>query len=338
MKRWILAAGLLLVVSGAGLVGWSYHWLTRPLPLPEQGARFELRSGGSLNGASRTLAERGWLPHPLVLRIYARLTDRTRVHAGEYRLDPPLTPLALLDKLNRGDVILYQVTLVEGWTYRQALAALHARDNIRPTLKGLSREQQLDRMNLDISHPEGWFFPDTYRYESGAEDTAILRRAHRAMREHLDRLWQNRAENLPYDRPYEALIMASLIERETGTAGERDRIAGVFVRRLQRGMRLQTDPTVIYGLGDAYDGNLTRAHLRRSSAYNTYAIDGLPPTPIALPGEKALEAALNPAEGTALYFVARGDGTHVFSDTLEEHNRAVREYQLRRREDYRSSP
>lgn len=329
---------LLGLVLGAGLLVYGYHWLNTPLQLPSEGLRYQLERGQSLSHVTADLAQQAVLKHPRALSLYARLTDRTRVHAGEYQLEPGLTPEGLLTQLVEGDVILHQVTLIEGWTYKQALSALHAEPTIEAELKGLSEAEQLQRLGLELEHPEGWFFPDTYRYVRGTSDVTLLRRAHAAMDRHLTSLWETRAAGLPYDSPYEALIMASIIERETGAPWEREEIAGVFVRRLERGMRLQTDPTVIYGMGERYEGKLSRSDLRTPSDYNTYTNSGLPPTPIALPGLGALEAAMNPAPGTALYFVAKGDGTHVFSDTLEAHNRAVREYQLRRREDYRSSP
>lgn len=332
---WLTLVGLVL---GAGLAAYGYHWLHRPLQLPPEGLRYQLDRGESLSHVTADLAQQDVLKHPRVLSLYARLTERARVHAGEYRLEPGLTPEGLLEKLVEGDVVLHQVTLIEGWTFQQALSALHAKPTIEAELKGLSQSEQLRRLGLDLDHPEGWFFPDTYRYVRGTTDVTLLRRAHKAMDRQLKALWETRAAGLPYESPYEALIMASIVERETGAPWERGKIAGVFVRRLERGMRLQTDPTVIYGMGDRYQGKLGRRDLRTPSDYNTYTISGLPPTPIALPGRGALEAAMNPESGTALYFVAKGDGTHVFSDTLEAHNRAVREYQLRRREDYRSSP
>lgn len=337
MKRLLAKLTILGVILAGGLGAYGYHWLHSPLALPQDGLRYELSRGETLGHLTSALATQGVLRHPRALRLYARLSGQTRVHAGEYHLHRGLTPLTLLAKLNVGDVVLHQVTLIEGWTYAQALAALHAEETIVAELKGLSLEQQLARLGLEVEHPEGWFFPDTYRFPRGTTDVEILRRAHRVMREELERLWSQRVDGLPYETPYEALIMASLIERETGAPWEREEIAGVFVRRLKRGMRLQTDPTVIYGMGERYEGRLTRRDLRTPTPYNTYTNAGLPPTPIALPGRGALAAAVNPAPGTALYFVAKGDGTHVFSDTLDAHNKAVREYQLQRREDYRSS-
>lgn len=338
MKRLLGRLIFLGVILGVALAAYGYHWLQSPLAIPEEGIRYELSRGESLGHVTADLGARGVLRHPRGLSLYARLSEQTRVHAGEYQLNPGLTPLTLLEQLNEGDVVLHQVTLIEGWTFAQALMALHAEEAIEAKLEGLSQTEQLSLLGIDVEHPEGWFFPDTYRFARGTTDVDILRRAHQAMRDQLEQLWPQRAEGLPYDSPYEALIMASLIERETGAPWERETIAGVFVRRLESGMRLQTDPTVIYGMGDRYEGRITRRDLRAPTPYNTYTISGLPPTPIALPGRGALAAALNPAPGTAVYFVAKGDGTHVFSDTLEEHNRAVREYQLRRREGYRSSP
>ncbi len=328
---------LTLLVSAAGL-GYGYHWLHSPMPLPPEGRVYDLPAGQSLGHLSARLHSEGVLKHPRLLRLYARLTDRTHAQAGEYRLQSNTSPLEMLRMLNRGDTVLHQVTLVEGWTFKQALEALHSEATIVPSLKGLSFEEQLQRLELDIEHPEGWFFPDSYRYSRGTTDVELLRKAHRRMVDLLAELWEQRDVGLPYDSPYEALIMASIVERETGAPWERDEIAGVFVRRLQKGMRLQTDPTVIYGMGERYQGRITRQDLRTPTPYNTYTNHGLPPTPIALPGKDALRASLNPLPGESLFFVARGDGTHVFSETLEEHNRAVREYQLQRRADYRSTP
>ncbi len=340
IRRLLLLLVLVMLLACAGLVASWYtldRWLNAPMNVPEEGYRYQLNSGASLNRMVRDLSRAGILDRPDWLRVYARLTQLGPVQAGEYQLQPGLTPLGLLDKLQKGEVVVYQITLVEGWTFAQALAALHARDELVPRLRDLPPTEQLALLGLSEDHPEGWFFPDTYTFTRGNSDVDILRRAHDRMRQTLDILWRDRAQNLPYATPYEALIMASIIERETGAPWERTEVAGVFVRRLQKGMRLQTDPTVIYGMGDAYQGRITRRDLETPTAYNTYVITGLPPTPISLPGRASLEAALNPADGNALYFVAKGDGTSHFSATLEEHNRAVRRYQLRRSADYRST-
>ena len=244
----------------------------------------------------------------------------------------------LLNKWSSGDVVQHRVTLVEGWNFRQVRAALAQHAVLQHTLGEVSDSElmrQLDQANV---HPEGQFFPDTYNFVRGQSDFDILRQANQRLQKVLAEEWAQRAEDLPYRSPYEALIMASIIEKETGVAHERDEIAGVFMRRLAIGMLLQTDPTVIYGMGERYTGKITRADLRRPSAYNTYVISGLPPTPIAMVGREAIYAALHPKPGKSLYFVARGDGSHVFSNSLAEHNKAVREYQLKRRADYRSSP
>jgi UPF0755 protein len=331
---------LILLVACLAVAGWFYleRWLHAPLGLPEEGYAYELKPGRALAHMAQDLAREGYLDQPRWLTLYARATKATHVHAGEYLLTPDLTPYSLLQKLQRGDVVLYQVTLLEGWTFAQTLAALHAKDTIKASLRDLPLEQQLDLLALSIDYPEGWFFPDTYSYSRATSDIEILRRAHQQMQQTLQALWDTRAENLPYQTPYQALIMASIVERETGAPWERDQVAGVFVRRLQQGMRLQTDPTVIYGMGSIYKGKITRKDLHTPTPYNTYTNRGLPPTPIAMPSRASIQAALNPADGHALYFVAKGDGTSYFSDTLAEHNRAVRRYQLQRRTDYRSTP
>jgi UPF0755 protein len=237
-----------------------------------------------------------------------------------------------------GRVVQYSVTLPEGITLAEALAVMQSSEALDARLDG-TRDPRLLALIEPWTEPEGLFFPDTYVFTRGQTDLEILRLAHQRMRALLDMAWNERDSELPYQEPYEVLVMASIIEKETGVPEERERIAGVFVRRLQRGMRLQTDPTVIYGLGEDYAGNLRRSHLRdMTNLFNTYRHAGLPPTPIALPGEAAILAAVHPAPGQELYFVARGDGSHAFSRTIEEHTRAVQQYQLQRREDYRSSP
>lgn len=341
-RRWLVGLALLGVLAfGAALYGWQQS-LLQPLNLPPGGGMvYDLREGGNLGSVVDELSRQGVLDSPLALKLYARLSDRgSHIHAGEYRLEPGLTPLGLLDLLESGAVIEYRFTIVEGWTVREMLTALRGARALRHTLDEVTGEDLLSELGVDDARPaEGLLFPDTYRYRRGASDRQLLLRAYRRMQTLLQQEWPRRDSGLPYETPYEALIMASIIERETGVPAERGTIAGVFVRRLQRGMRLQTDPTVIYGLGEDYDGNLRRVHLRDAdNRYNTYRHSGLPPTPIALPGLASIRAALHPEPGDALYFVARGDGSHVFSATLEDHRAAVRRYQLQRRSGYRSTP
>lgn len=339
--KWLLSVLMATVVAltlAVAAFAYFQHWLDKPLSLDDDGYTYELQSGQSVFHVAKHLEADQVLNHGVLLRLYARLHKTNRIHAGEYQLEKGLTPRGLLEKLEKGDVILHQVTLVEGWTFKQALTAIHKNTLIKPLLADKSESEQLALLALDISHPEGWFFPDTYTFSRGASDIDILRDAHRRMTKILDEAWASKREGLPYKTPYDALIMASIIERETGHHSERDQIAGVFVRRLQIGMRLQTDPTVIYGMGDRYDGRIRRSDLMAATAYNTYVIDALPPTPISLPGLASIKAALHPAEGKALYFVAKGDGTSEFSNTLAEHNKAVRRYQLNRRADYRAAP
>jgi UPF0755 protein len=312
-------------------------YLDSPLSLQEN-KRIEVLPGTSLTHLSHQLANDGVLLYPQVFTLFARITEQTGIRAGEYQLDKGITHRELLVLLNSGKVIQYQLTFPEGLNFREWLSLLAQQPKLAQKLSGLTVKELLEQLSLDIEHPEGWFFPDTYRYSVGDSDADILRQAHARMRQVLAEEWPHRAADLPLASPYEALTLASIVEKETGVGSERAQIAGVFVRRLIKGMRLQTDPTVIYGLGEKYQGNITRDHLRQSTAYNTYLIKGLPPTPIAMPGREAIYAALHPAEGEALYFVAKGDGSHYFSNTLAEHLNAVRKYQLQRRSNYRSSP
>jgi UPF0755 protein len=279
------------------------------------------------------------LPHPELLVAYGRLSGLdANIRRGEYLLAQGTVPRALLEQLVAGRVLQYHVTLPEGITVAQALALLGSDPVLVQQLEGAD-DPRLLQLVAPYESVEGLFLPETYRFERGDSDLDILTWAHRAMLAALAEEWEQRAPELPYESPYDALIMASIIERETGVPGERQQIAGVFVRRLELGMRLQTDPSTIYGLGTTFDGNLVRSHLRDGdNIYNTYRHHGLPPTPIALPGRAALHAALQPAAGDSLYFVARGDGSHEFNSTLEGHKRAVRKYQLERRENYRSRP
>lgn len=284
--------------------------------------------------------------HADLLVLLARLQGRdTQIKAGSYEIENGITPLALIDKLTRGDVTMQELSIPEGWTFRQFRAALDAHAGVLHTTAGISDAAVLAQVTAGAAgqsatasttatgtgaaptHPEGWFFPDTYLFAKGSKDIDILRRAHRAMKKRLAAEWERRAPGVPYASAYEALIMASIVEKETGQAKERPQIAGVFVNRLRRGMLLQTDPTIIYGLGETFDGNLRKRDLQTDGPYNTYTRGGLPPTPIALPGLAAIQAALKPASTQALFFVARGDGSHEFSATLDAHNRAVNKYQ-----------
>ncbi len=329
---------LVLLALGVGFLE-AKRRLAQPLNIPEAGFRLNVGAGDSAAALTRRLARDGVLADPQLLRWYARLRgDDARIKRGEYQLHPGLDSYSLLALLISGDVIHYQVTLPEGLNLREALLRLQSNDNLQQTLTGVN-DPALRALAADRTSLEGLFFPDTYRFEAGASDLDILTRAFHRMAKVLEQEWPQRDVGLPYESPHEALIMASVVEKETGVPQERGQIAGVFVRRLQQRMRLQTDPTVIYGLGEGFDGNLRRKHLKdQNNPYNTYRHHGLPPTPIALPGLAAIRAALHPEPGTALYFVARGDGTHEFSDTLQAHEAAVKRYQKTRRKDYRSSP
>jgi UPF0755 protein len=308
----------------------DYHlFLDTPLALPESTVDFVVPRGASLQSVAERLVEKDLLTSPFYLQIYARLQGLApRIKAGEYRLTTGVTPRQLLDKLVAGRVVQYTLTVLEGWTFRQLLNAMANHEKLESTLKGLSDDEIMARLGQPGKHPEGRFFPDTYHFPAGATDVDFLKRAAKKLDQQLKQAWAQRGFDLPLETPYEALILASIIEKETAVPEEYPQVAGVFIRRLEKGMRLQADPTVIYGMGITFDGNIRRSDLRADTPYNTYVHKGLPPTPIALPGAGALAAAVNPAPGDALYFVASGDGRHVFSRTLEEHNRAVRKYQL----------
>jgi UPF0755 protein len=279
------------------------------------------------------------LEHPYLLLAYGRWSGLDEeIKRGEYLIPMGTTAAGLLELLSKGSVIQYRVTLPEGITLAKAIELLGKQEQLLRELEGPD-DPRILALVQPHSIAEGLFFPDSYRYEKGTSDWEILQRAHRRMRDILVAEWQGRGGSLPYETAYDALIMASIVERETGIPRERAKIAGVFVQRLARGMRLQTDPTVIYGLGDSYEGNLRRKHLQdESNPYNTYRHRNLPPSPISLPGRAAINAALHPDKSRALYFVARGDGSHVFSTTLRDHQNAVYKYQINRSKDYRSSP
>ncbi len=321
----------LIGVSAAGGYLLLSYWTFLREPLtPTSGTWiYTVQRGASVDSIARDLTTRGALSEPLYFRIYARLTGAaSRIKAGQYRISSRTTPRQLLADMVAGRVAQYSLTIVEGWTFHEMLAAIEADPHLKHTLAGLDDTVIMARLHQSGKKPEGLFYPDTYMFPAGYSDQDLLERAYQAMQRHLRAVWSRRQPGLPLTRPYQALVLASMIEKETGRSGERRRIAGVFIRRLERGMRLQSDPTVIYGLGRSFDGNLTRAELHKDTPYNTYTRSGLPPTPIALPGLAALRAAVNPAPGNALYFVANGQGGHVFSRTLAEHDRAVRKYQL----------
>jgi UPF0755 protein len=287
--------------------------------------------GSGFKSVAHQLAADGVLPEGETFWILGRLLGKARsIRAGTYRLDKPLTPLEIIDKLARGDVVIVEMLFVEGTTMRQWLAQLESHPQVRHALAGKGEAELRALFGVAESSLEGWFFPDTYRFAPGAADVEVLKRAHAAMKRRLADTWTARDPDIALKTPYEALILASIVEKETGLASERPMIAAVFLNRLKRGMRLQTDPTVIYGMGERFDGNIRKKDLGTDTPWNTYTRDGLPPTPIAMPGAASLRAAVNPADTAYLYFVARGDGSHEFSRTLEEHNRAVAKYQLGR--------
>lgn len=329
----LIGAVVLLLSLVAGWFGFGYQsFVDAPLQVAGEGALIEVAPGASLTTVAQQLEGAGYLGSARYFIWMARLSGSAQqIRAGEYRIDRGMTPRQLLQAMVEGRVQLYALTLVEGWNFRQVMDAVHGSPYLAHTLIGLTDGEVMARLGYPGEHPEGRFFPDTYHFPRGTSDVQFLRRAYRQMREVLADEWARRSDGLPLATPEEALILASIIEKETGDPNERAAIAGVFVRRLHRGMRLQTDPTVIYGLGLDFDGNLRRRDLVTDTPYNTYTRHGLPPTPIAMPGRASLHAALHPAPGEALYFVGRGDGTHQFSATLEEHNRAVQYYQLKRR-------
>jgi len=304
------------------LVAWNW-------PLSPGDDIHTIKSGSSLKSVARQLREQNVLQDGFSFQLLARLTGASnRIKAGEYRFKPGASQRQILQVLVNGDQVRYSVVLVEGTTFMQFLQTLASNKKLDHTLNGLSPEQVMERLSYDSQHPEGRFFPDTYTFTAGDEDIDILRQSYAKMQAELQKAWDDRDPSLPYKNAYEALIMASIIEKETGRPEDRDRIAAVFVNRLRRNMKLQTDPTVIYGMGSEFDGNLRKRDLLRDTPYNSYTRRGLPPSPICSPGREALHAALHPAPTNDLYFVSRGDGSSHFSETYQEHHRAVIQYQL----------
>lgn len=338
IKKIALAALLVALLATSATSYWFYQQLNQPLKL-DAPRLLDIASGRSFIGLLNQLEQEKVISSSLPTRIWLRFTgDAGVIRTGEYLLEAPLSLPQLYAKLQAGDVVTYRVTLVEGSTFKEMRQTLAAAKKLTNTTADWSEEKIMAALDMPDQAAEGWFFPDTYTYSKGMQDLDLMRQANRTMQQLVKEVWESRAAGLPYKSAYEALIMASIVERETGAPHEREDIAGVFVRRLQKGMRLQTDPTVIYGMGENYQGKITYRNLREATPWNTYVIRALPPTPIALPGEAALRASVNPADGSALYFVARGDGTHKFSANLQEHNQAVKEFQLKRSKNYRSWP
>jgi len=324
-KKFLIAIIVLALFMSAMVSFWAYHPI---IAEGEQPIEFAIKPGSSVKSSADQIAAAGVPLNPDLFHLLARLSGKgAKLKAGNYELKPGTSPLALIDQLVRGEFAQESVAIIEGWTFRQMRQAIDAHPRIRHDTAGLSDKELLAKITTDYKFPEGLFFPDTYLFAKNSSDLQIYKQAHALMLKRLEEAWKNRAPDLPYKTPYEALIMASIIEKETGQKSERNLIAAVFVNRLKRGMLLQTDPTVIYGMGDRFQGNIRKKDLETDTPYNTYTRAGLPPTPIALPGAESLAAALNPAQSDALYFVSRGNGTSEFSNNLADHNRAVNKYQ-----------
>jgi UPF0755 protein len=328
IMRTIFRLILLFILVVAGLAGWLAWFALMPVSLVKTPLEFEIRAGSGLRVAAGDIAKAGVEFPSWQFSWLGRFTGKeSEVKAGSYQVSQGVTPWDILKKITRGDVSQAEIVFVEGRTFREMRAAMDADSNLRHDSRGLSNAEILIRIGAKEKHPEGLFFPDTYLFGKQSSDLDVLRRAYQAMQRRLSSEWENRDTSVPYGDPYQALIMASIVEKETGRAADRPFVASVFTNRLKRGMLLQTDPTVIYGLGESFDGNLRKSDLLTDNEYNTYTRPGLPPTPISMPGQASLHLVLHPPESDKLYFVARGDGTSVFSRTLEEHNRAVARYQ-----------
>jgi len=336
MKKLTYKIMALFILTGSVALGWLWMdfsgFMDSRANIPEVGIDLTVVEGATITSISQKLYEAGIIRSVFYPRVAAKLyPELTKLKQGEYFIEPNMSPRDIFKKIISGKVKIYQIRFIEGWTLNDFLAELGNNNRLRQDLSNFCNRQISAKLMIDHTNPEGWFYPDTYNFEKGASDLQILTSSHNKMKEILAKYWHERDLDLPYDNPYQVLTMASIIEKETGLSGERDRIAGVFVRRLNKNMRLQTDPTVIYGMGSAYDGNIRKRDLLKDTPYNTYRRKGLPPTPIAMPSEASIRAAVHPAEGTELYFVARGDGSHQFSTTLKQHNKAVRQYQLNRK-------
>ncbi len=326
--RYIFRSILLLSLLLAALSGAGWWWSNQALSLRSSPLDFRITQGSSLRSAISQMQESGVGVEPALLALLARINKQeTGIKAGSYSVNQGITPNQLLGKLTRGEVSQGELTLVEGWTFRQWRARIDKHPDIDHQTRGLSERQIIEQLGLTVAQLEGRLFPDTYLFDKQSSDLELIARAARAMQRKLDSEWARRAPGLPYKSADEALVMASIVEKETGKEADRSLVAAVFVNRLRKGMLLQTDPTVIYGMGDAFDGNLRKRDLQTDTPYNTYTRAGLPPAPIAMPGLASLQAALHPATSDVVYFVARGDGSSEFSRTLDEHNRAVNKYQ-----------
>lgn len=326
--KYLLILALSAILLAGLLLAFVVKYLQSPILALNEPALFEVTAGSSLSRVTNNLESAGYLEHPMLFNLLARWRGvESAIKTGEHELPALVSPSQLLTLLVQGNVRQYRITLVEGWTFRQALDAIWSGERVTRELIEFDPELVSEMLGLGTANPEGMLFPDTYFYTAGTSDRQLLQRAHSRLNDVLDTAWERRLGALPYASPYEALILASIIEKESAFGAERGHIAGVFIRRLELGMRLQSDPTVIYGLGDTFDGNLTRAHLEQVTPYNTYRIASLPPTPIALAGQDSISASLHPLQSDYLYFVAKGNGEHQFSSTLEEHNAAVRTYQ-----------
>lgn len=319
------------VLAAVLLVGWMFYFANKPINLGQPTVEVDLAAGSSLRYISHQLVSQRILQEPWSFIIMVRLLGKSgEIKAGNYLIEDGATPYQLFLIFTQGSTAQASITFIEGWSFKQMRATLNEDEDIKHVTMAYTDEQIMQEIGAKESMPEGLFFPDTYYFSKGMSDKEILKRAYESMQIKLMRAWEQREAGLPYTSPYEALIMASIVEKETGNPAERPLIAGVFLNRLKLGMRLQTDPTVIYGMGDKFDGNLRKQDLLDDTPYNTYTRAGLPPTPIAMPGLAAIEAALHPAKTKALYFVGKGDGSHIFSESLNEHNRAVGQYQLGR--------
>lgn len=330
--RFLIKLLLLAAVLLAVLLGSLFYLVHSKLTIPDTAGPVVIQQGSGVRTVARQLQQAGVIRSPLLFEVWVRWSGQSgRIKAGNYLFSGELATADVLRLLIEGDVTQSSLRFIEGWNMQQIRAALADNPALRHDTADLSTTELAQAIGIDAVSPEGWIYPDTYHFSSGLSELQVLQRAYRQMQQVLQSEWESRDAGLPYASPYQALIMASIIEKETGLASERPMIAAVFINRLRIGMRLQTDPTVIYGVGENFDGNLTRLHLQTDTPYNTYTRGGLPPTPIAMPGSESIRAALHPASSRALYFVARGDGGHIFSNNLSDHNAAVQRYQKRRR-------